>query len=112
MRKRVAIALLLVAGSLSLLVAPVWAQDEDLFTHKEVFIVNGTNKSLTFYLKNDKTDWASFALSPGASQLYKNTDQIFIRSESGSVNYRLKKNKRYRLYWNGDRELYDLVMLK
>lgn len=113
MLKRIAIALLLVACSLSQWAAsPVRAQDEDLFADKEVLIGNRTNTAVSFYLKNDKTNWVLFVLSPGALQLYKNTDQIYIRSTNGAVNYRLVKNKRYRIIWNSERQLYDLVRLK
>jgi hypothetical protein len=113
MRKQLTVTLLLIASVFSqLTIPPVNAQDADLFSDKEVQIINRTNVTLSFYLKLTKTGWVHYSISPWTSHLYKNVEQIFVKSQNGQRSYTLERNKRYVIKWNNELSLYDVYKLQ
>lgn len=90
----------------------VKAQDGDLFSIKEVQIINETNVTISFSLKHGQTGWILYSLPPGAKRLYKNVEEIFIKSQNGQKHYVLQRNKRYIIRWNNTLSLYDVYKLQ
>lgn len=113
MRKQLAVTLILVASVFNQWTVPsVNAQDGDLFSIKEVQIINRTNVTIPFYLKHSKTGWVLYFLSPGAKRLYKNVEEIFIKSQNGERHYALERNKRYAIEWSNALSLYVVYKLQ
>ena len=113
MRKGLAATLMFVASVFGPWSIPsVKAQDGDLFSNKEVQIINGTNVTMSFSLKHGQTGWVLYSLSPGAKRLYKNVEEIFIKSQNGQRHYVLERNKRYIIKWNYALSLYDVYKVQ
>lgn len=113
MRKKLAVTFILVASVFSQWTVPsVYAQDDDLFSIKDVQIINRTSVTMPFYLKHSKTGWVLYYLSPGAKRIYKNVEEIFIKSQNGQRHYVLERNKRYAIEWSNALSLYDVYKLQ
>lgn len=76
-----------------------------------VLIINRSSTSkVVFYLRKGKqSKWSKFALDPKSDNLYKDVDEILIKTGRIEVHYSLKDARRYGLVWNESRKLWDLV---
>lgn len=115
------VVILLLAATFSLTSDIAWSETDytilPLTLPSRVYITNGTNRSLTFYLRVNNGKWKSFELLSGRRDEYKcekcegDTKWGFQITTEGrdSVRYRLKRGGQYVLTWNESSEIFDLI---
>lgn len=78
-----------------------------------LLIINGSDSSaVSFSVKNGGGHWVTFSLDPRKDGIFHNTTNIQIVSANAkTVEYRLAYANRYRIYWNRDKECWDVTRL-
>jgi hypothetical protein len=96
----------------------VYGQDEPQdgkadIPRTSLLIINGSaSTKVNFSLKNGDGDWADFSLDARKDRTFLNTTNIRIATgDEKIVEYRLVYGDRYRIYWNRDKECWDVTRL-
>lgn len=83
-----------------------------------VTIWNSSDKNLSFSLYQKYTGvWKPFTLGPNQESTYQNFSQIRIITDETLSDkifdtVELKPNTKYKLYWNNDRHIWDLMKVE
>ncbi len=64
-------------------------------------------------MKNGNSAWANFSIEPGKGRTFTNTTHIRIvtRENSNTVEYKLEYERRYEIFWNAEKERWDVARL-
>jgi hypothetical protein len=85
-------------------------QSDESASSTNVLILNAGNQTITFWLRNGNSNWAKFQLDAGDNNTYKNADQIWvITTGKSSVHYRLEMKHRYKIVWNYQSAMWDVL---
>lgn len=107
-------AVLLVAQS------PVAAMEPFVYQSRRevpigVVVINENSVVVKFWLRDLAGEWKECYLAPGADKDYKDKDydRIWVSTEGGlTVFYTVEVGSRYRIFWNGQRGLWDVEKLE
>jgi hypothetical protein len=77
-------------------------------------LLNGSHSiKVNFSVKNGDGDWVDFSIEPGKERIFTNTTHIRIvtKGNANTVEYKLEYQRRYEIYWNAERERWDVARL-
>jgi len=88
--------------------------EQGLSSPGKFIITNGSDTTrVNFYLRNGDGDWTRFGLDPNQDAEYSNATTIRIVSEGNRIiQYRVRADKRYRIYWREAERYWDVELLK
>jgi hypothetical protein len=116
MTNRTKLVCLILVGLFLLMMQPSRAQLPPIHVIRKgtVLIINDSNKSVTFNLRNGgDSDWVTFTLPAHNHNTYNRaTEILIITNGKGQVHYGLRDAQRHRIFWNEKRGLWDMVWMQ
>ena len=99
--------------------AQVGSVSQPMLIKQEVFLVNASNSKVNFQLSCEESGetWDNHSLTPRESASFScpRVQQIRIRlttTGGKKVQYKLQVRKRYEVFWNAEKTLWDVVSLR
>ncbi|MFY9621492.1 MAG: hypothetical protein WAM70_08685 [Pyrinomonadaceae bacterium] len=82
----------------------VLVRAQDIIPANAFLLRNRNDRQIIFYLRKDSDDWERYGLAAGAEGIFKNKNQIWIKTEDQEpVHYYLRLGCRYRIVWQDER---------
>ena len=71
-----------------------------------------TSTRVNFSVRNGGGEWSNFSIDPLKTRTFTSTTEIrIVTSGNKTVDYRLEYQRRYEIYWNEEKERWDVARL-